>query len=128
MGRSANTNYAARGNCQRRSEGQTDRQTGRQVGRQTGTGKRERDRHTLGFNAKRSVCRTSCTAERKEEKKRDQKHDEIKERRRASCKGEGGEVSRCGYSCVTTPSGHPSGLTLSASSQVEACVGAAIWF
>ncbi len=32
-------------------------------------------------------------------------------------------MSRRGYLCVTAPSGHPSGLTFTASSQVEVCVG-----
>ncbi len=98
---------------------QTDRQTGRWADKRDREAKK-RQTHAWLKCTKKSVCGASCT---REKKIRDQNHDEMKRRRRASCKGEGGEVSRRVYSCVTTPSGHPSGLTLSASSQVEACVG-----
>lgn len=48
MGRCANTNYGARINCQRHSEGQTDRQTDRWAGGQTNrAGNHERQIHTL---------------------------------------------------------------------------------
>lgn len=76
---------------------QTGRQTDGQVGRQTGQGTMK-DKSTL---LAQNVCCTYCTGGAVKERAEEEGEETI-------CTGEGGKVSREGYSSGTMPSDHPS--------------------